>query len=122
MKDCRYRALSDLPLALPEVSPRLGFPLRAEHLPVAEVLVQTQGQAWAGGVVPYSVGRKTRVGPMECMQVSHPGHLSEAGLSWRDLWSGADIRIRHREGRFKDSVNTRFQMESSPDYSLLPGW
>lgn len=102
MKDCRYRALSDLPPPLPEVSPKLGCPLREEQVPPAEVLVQKQAPAWAGAVEPHSVGRGTRVGPMECMPKSHLGHLSEAGLRWRSLWSGADIGIRDRKGRGKD--------------------
>lgn len=94
MKDYRYRALSDLPHPVPEVSLKLGCPLRMEQVPPAEVLDQTQ--AWAEAGKPHSVGRGTRVGPMECMPVSHLGHLSGADLNWRSLWSGADTGIRGR--------------------------
>lgn len=102
MKDCKHRALSDLPPPLPEVFPKLGCPLRKEQVPLAEDLVQTQARAWAGPGEPHSVGRKTREGPMECMLESHLGHLSGAGLSWRSLWSGVDIEIRDVDGRGKD--------------------
>lgn len=92
MKDCRHRALSDLLPPLPEVSLKLGCPLRMGQVPPAVVLDETQEQAWAGAGEPHSVDRETRVGPMECMPASHLGHLSGAGLKWKSLWSGTDIR------------------------------
>lgn len=109
--DCRYRALSDLPPLLPEVSPKLGCPLRMEQVPAADVLVQAQAQAWVGAGGPHSVGRGTRVGPMECMPVSHLGHLSGAGLSSRSLWSGSDIgkKMKKVEVRTKLTLAKHFK-------------